>query len=164
MFGGIKKGALAIIVAGACILGTSAFAATIPSPVGAVNDYTNTLSQSQIAELNKGLKLLRDRKNSLQFVIAVVPNMQGEDIKPYANQMFHEWGIGKKGEDKGLLLVVAKTERKVRFETGYGLEGTLPDMVSAGIIRMFGPKLSAGDYFAAFNIAIKEIGLITNKN
>jgi len=82
-----------------------------------------------------------------QFAVVIVPTTGGESIEEFAVRQFQEWGIGGKEKDEGLLLVVALKERLMRFEVGYGLEGSLPDGRVGGIIRQtIRPAFRAGDY------------------
>lgn len=140
----------------------AATAAEIPSPKDVISDYTNTLDANQIRDLSLKAATIR-MAHKTQPVIAIVPDMGGEDVKKYANDMFKQWGIGKKGEDRGLLILVAKKERKIRIETGYGMEGDLPDSKTAMIIKKMGPDLSKGNYYVAFVIAFTEIDTMLKK-
>src|SRR6478752_1357939 len=104
---------------------------TFPTPTALVNDYTNTLSKMEKYTLEKKLEVMQKK---VQFVVAIVDNMNGDEVAPYANKMFKAWGVGKKGDDRGLLLLIAKTERKVRFEVGYGLEPVFTDHQSKDVL------------------------------
>ena len=80
-------------------------------------------------------------------MIATVPSLDGMPVEEYANKMFAEWGVGKKKADNGVLVVVATTDRAMRIEVGYGLEGILPDGLAGEIIRTeFTPRFKEGDY------------------
>jgi uncharacterized protein len=97
-----------------------------PKPVGLVNDFAKVLSPSlkrQIDELTRELL----KKTGIPLVVVTMPNIGGAEYNDYANRLYGEWGIGKKGEDKGVLIFVTIKERKMRIETGYGVEGILPD-------------------------------------
>lgn len=97
-----------------------------PRPVGAVNDYASVLSPKVKAAMES---LSREilQKTGASVVVVTVKNLEEDDINLYATELFANWGIGKKGQDKGVLILLALEERKVRIETGYGVEGILPD-------------------------------------
>jgi uncharacterized protein len=106
---------------------------SFPEPRGLVNDFANVISvekERRIAELTGELH----RRTGIPVVVVTVPEIHGEDYNEYANRLYEAWGIGKKGEDKGVLLFVTVRERKMRIEVGYGTEGVIPDGL-AGEIR-----------------------------
>jgi uncharacterized protein len=87
------------------------------------------------------------QKTGTAIVVAVVPTIGEGEVNDYVNRLYSSWGIGKKGEDKGVLIFVAVRERKMRIETGYGVEGILPDGLVGEIRdRYVVPYLSQGDY------------------
>ena len=91
-----------------------------------VNDYTGTLRGSQRDVLEAQLVDL-DRRTGAQIAVVVLATLDGGEVEDFANRLYEAWGIGKKGEDKGVLFLVALQDRKLRIEVGYGLEGVLPD-------------------------------------
>lgn len=124
-----------------------------PRPRGAVNDFANVIDQSNKAKMEA---LAREvlQKTGAAVVVATVPSIgENEDISLYVNKLYKEWGIGKKGEDKGVLIFLALKERKIRIETGYGAEGVLPDGLVGEILDTHVvPQLKAGNYgLALFN-------------
>jgi len=85
-----------------------------------------------------------------------------EDIVPYGTALFNEWGIGKKDKDNGVLLLVAKDQKKIRIEVGYGLDGALTDAISSRIIReKIIPAFNAGNYSQGISDAVTEIINVT---
>jgi uncharacterized protein len=113
---------------------------------GRVVDQANVISASQRASLEAKLKALDD-KSGIQFVVATVSSLDGEEIEPYANELFRLWKLGEAKKNNGLLFLVAPTEHKVRFEVGYGLEGTLTDAIGKIIItNAVAPRFKAGDF------------------
>lgn len=83
-------------------------------------------------------------KTGAELAVATFPNLGGEEIEPAATELFAAWGIGRKAENDGVLILLAREERRVRIEVGYGLEGPLPDgRVGSIIRRVMGPDLSA---------------------
>lgn len=100
--------------------------AEIPAAVGYVNDRADVISESRRAELEGFLDQLHT-KTGVQFAILTVTTCAPEEPSAYKTRVFKQWGIGNTERDDGLLMLVAMTERELKFETGYGLEGTLPD-------------------------------------
>ena len=98
----------------------------VPKPKGLVNDFAGVISpayREKIAAVAGELL----QKTGVPVVVATLPDSGGAEYNEYANRLYNAWGIGKKGEDKGVLIFVAVKERKMRIETGYGVEGILPD-------------------------------------
>src|SRR2546430_4392626 len=92
-----------------------------PSPQGYVTDAAGVLDPSSKAQLESHLAEF-ERQTSNEIAVATVPSLEGETIETYAVELFKRWGVGKKGKDNGILLLVAPNDRKVRIEVGYGLE------------------------------------------
>lgn len=101
-----------------------AYAVDYPSPVGYVNDFADIIRPADEARLNDLITDI-ERNTTVEIAVVTITSLQGEDIDMYAVKLFEKWGIGKKGTDNGLLILVAKDDRKYRIETGYGLEGTI---------------------------------------
>jgi uncharacterized protein len=115
-------------------------------PQGYVSDFANILTPEVRAEL-QALVRETEQRTSAEIAVVTVSSLDGETVEQYANRLFKEWGIGKKGADNGVLVLVAPSERKVRIEVGYGLEPVLPDGLAGQIIRSdFLPQFSNGDY------------------
>ena len=104
-----------------------------PKPGGLVNDFANVIPQSYEQKLTSITAELLN-KTGIPVVLVTMPDIGGADYNDYANRLYEAWGIGKRGEDKGVLIFVTIKERKMRIEVGYGLEGILPDGL-AGEIR-----------------------------
>ncbi|MBA4804470.1 MAG: TPM domain-containing protein [Brevundimonas sp.] len=105
-----------------------------PPLTGRVVDEARLLSPAKEAELSARLERL-EQDTTDQLVVVTVPDLQGYAIEDYGYRLGRAWGIGQAGEDNGVLLIVAPTERKVRIEVGYGLEPVLTDALSAMIIH-----------------------------
>jgi uncharacterized protein len=105
----------------------------VPPLTGRVVDQTGTLSSGDIASLTQTLRDLETRKGS-QIAILIVPTTDGEAIAPFALRVAEAWKIGRKKIDDGALLVIAKNDRHLRIEVGYGLEGALNDVTTKRII------------------------------
>src|ERR1700737_3544592 len=118
----------------------------VPPLSGRVVDQTGTLSSGDIARLTQTLKNLEARKGS-QVAVLIVPTTAPETIEQYSIRVAEAWKIGRKKIDDGALLVVAKNDRKLRIEVGYGLEGALNDVTAKRIIdEVITPKFRSGDF------------------
>ncbi len=123
-----------------------AAAGSFPAPKGAVNDFAGVIDASSTQTMeNLSREVLE--KTGTSVVVAVIKSVGDENPDDYANRLYQAWGIGKKGEDKGVLLFLALKERKIRIETGYGVEGILPDGLVGEILdRYVTPYLKNGEY------------------
>jgi uncharacterized protein len=120
-------------------------------------DLTNTLSESELKDLNIRLKTYED-STSNQLVALMIPTLGGYPIEEVANEIFTKNRIGTKKNDNGVLLLIAKNDRKLRIEVGYGLEGVLPDALCSSIIRnVIVPRLKAEQYYLAISDGINAI-------
>jgi uncharacterized protein len=97
-----------------------------PKPRGLVNDFANVIPATYEQKIQAITHELL-QKTSISVVVVTMPDIGGAEYNDYANRLYSAWGIGKKGEDKGVLIFATIQERKMRIETGYGLEGILPD-------------------------------------
>ena len=122
-----------------------------------VVDTTNTLSAAELAQLEQQALALQQRKGS-QLQILIVASTQPEDIAAYTQRVFDAWKLGRKGADDGVLLVVAKDDHRVRIQTGYGLEGAIPDAAAGRIIQEYlVPKFRANDYAGGITDASAQL-------
>ncbi len=135
----------------------AALAANFPALTGRVVDDAHILSPVAVADLERKLAEL-EQKSGIQLVVATVPSLGGEEIEPYANELFRAWKLGEAKKNNGVLLLVAPKERRVRIEVGYGLEGTLTDAVSSLIIaNAIAPRFKAGDYSGGVTRGVDDI-------
>jgi uncharacterized protein len=135
---------IAALTAG--FLAARAYAAAPPRPQGWVNDYAQVLDARVRLQLNQLLIRLNEATGA-EIAVLTVPSLDGRDIETYATDTYRAWGIGKKGKDNGVLILVALEEREVRIETGYGLEAILPDGKCGEIIReSMIPQFKTGDF------------------
>ncbi|QXO71225.1 TPM domain-containing protein [Morganella morganii] len=123
-----------------------------------VIDSTGLLTRPQFAQLNRQLTEYElSRNDGSQFVVFIVPSTGGESIETFAHRAFNTWKIGRKGQNNGLLLVVAVNDRNLRFEIGYGLEGILPDVSAGRIIRhRITPEFKNGHYFTGIEAGVTD--------
>ncbi len=113
----------------------------------AVNDFANVLDAQNAARMEALAREVLEKTGTAVVVATVKEIGENEDYRMYANGLYQAWGIGKKGEDKGVLIFLAVKERRIRIETGYGVEGILPDGRTGEILDKYViPALRAGDY------------------
>jgi uncharacterized protein len=138
-----------------------AFAASadvaVPPLSGRVVDQTGTLSSGDMARLTQTLRDFEARKGS-QIAVLIVPTTAPETIEQYSIRVAEAWKIGRKKIDDGALLVIAKDDRKLRIEVGYGLEGALTDVTARRIIdEIITPKFKSGDFAGGISAGIDRI-------
>lgn len=122
-----------------------------------VHDDANILSPAGKAQLEAVLKAERD-STSNQIAVLLIPSLEGDDIDDYANRVFHEWKLGDEKKDNGVLFLIALQDRKMRIETGYGLEGVLTDALSSRINRNeVAPYFRTGDYEGGVKAGVSAI-------
>ncbi|WP_316830988.1 TPM domain-containing protein [Pedobacter aquatilis] len=134
------------------------FAQDFPAkPTTLVNDYTNVLSASQKEALEQKLVAFDD-SSSTQIAIAIVKSVGDYDINEYAVELGRKWGVGQSGKNNGIMIVVAVGDRKISIQTGYGVEGALPDIYAKRIIdNDIKPNFKAGDYYAGLDAGTTSI-------
>lgn len=124
----------------------AAFALTFPALTGRIVDQANIIPAATRSAIETKLADL-EAKSGIQLVVATVNSLEGQEIEPYANQLFRTWGLGEKTKNNGVLMLVAPNERRVRIEVGYGLEGTLTDALTKVIItNAIAPRFKEKDY------------------
>ncbi len=129
----------------------------VPPLKSRVTDLTATLTQPQQAQLEQTLTDFETHKGS-QVAVLIVPTTDDESIEQYAVRVEEAWKLGRKGVDDGVLLVVAKDDRKLHIEVGYGLEGALPDAIAKRIIEEdITPRFKENDFFGGINNGVGSI-------
>jgi uncharacterized protein len=129
----------------------------VPPLSGRVVDQTGTLSAGDISSLTQTLKDLETRKGS-QVAVLIVPTTEPESIEQYSIRVAEAWKIGRKKIDDGALLLVAKNDRKLRIEVGYGLEGALNDATAKRIIdEIITPRFRSGDFAGGISAGVDRI-------
>lgn len=126
-------------------------------PGGFVNDFAGMLTNDQKNALeNKLVSFERESGNEISIV--TISNLGGDTIENFAVKLFQDWGIGKKGNDNGILVLIAKEDKKMRIEVGYGLEGTLTDAQSFWIIdKIMKPAFQQENYYQGIEGAVDKI-------
>jgi uncharacterized protein len=149
-----KASLLALLV---CWAFAAAADVAVPPLVGRVVDQTATLSSGDVASLQQTLKDFEARKGS-QIAVLIVPTTAPETIEQYSLRVAEAWKIGRKKIDDGAVVVVAKDDRKLRIEVGYGLEGALTDVTSKRIIdEVITPKFRSGDFAGGISAGVDRI-------
>lgn len=118
-----------------------------PSPPKLVNDFTNTLTPDQKQALENKLVAIND-STSTQIAVVIIPSLNGNDISDYNVKLGRAWGVGGKEFSNGVVLLIAKDDRKLNIATGYGVEGALPDITCKHIIdEVIVPNFKGDDYY-----------------
>ena len=129
----------------------------VPPLVGRVTDQTATLTPEQKATLEQTLQAFEAKKGS-QIAVLIIPSTAPETIEQYALRVAEQWKLGRKKVDDGAVLVVAKTDRALRIEVGYGLEGALNDATSKRIIsEIITPRFKQGDFYGGITAGVEQI-------
>ncbi|MDD1750490.1 MAG: TPM domain-containing protein [Methanothrix sp.] len=123
-------------------------------PLNHVVDLAGIIDDGSEAQLDGYLTEL-EQKTTAQFIVLTVTSLEGESLEDFSLATAHDkWKLGQKGKDNGILLVVALNDKKYRFETGYGLEGILPDSLTGSIGREYlVPNFRKGDYSTGITAA-----------
>lgn len=145
-----------ILVLLALCLSSTAFAYTPPVPTGYVTDTTGKLSAASKKSLNAKITNY-NRATSNEIGVLVIPTIGDENISDVTHDTFKTWKLGKSGLDNGVLIVIALESRKLRIQTGKGVEGDLPDIVTSDIINLMKPALKTNDVATALNVAVDNI-------
>lgn len=125
-------------------------------PTGYVNDFARVLDVQTAADLDNLCREV-DQKTNAQIAVVTVHSLDGSDIESYAVNLFHQWGIGPKGKDRGVLILVAVNDRKYRIEVGYGLEPILPDGKVGSFGREAVPLLRQSNYSQAVSLMTTRV-------
>jgi len=128
-----------------------------PRPASRVSDSAGVLTPSTLAELESLLMAL-EKDTTAEVIVATTASLGGTSVEEYGNRVFKEWQIGKAALDNGVLVLVAPTERQMRIEVGYGLEGVIPDGLAGTIIRDdFMPDFRNGNYDAGILTGVQRV-------
>jgi uncharacterized protein len=129
----------------------------VPALQHRVTDLTQTLTPEQQSQLEAKLAAFEQQKGS-QIAVLIVPSTKPEEIEQYSIRVVDVWKLGREKQDDGVLLLVAKDDRKMRIEVGYGLEGAIPDLIAKRIIsEIMVPSFRQGDYYGGINNAVEQV-------
>jgi len=153
----VANNVVVLVMVVVCLLAFTAMAhaeVAVPALKARVTDLTGTLTAQQTQQLEAQLAALEQRKGA-QIVVLMLPSTQPEDIADYSTRVFDQWKLGRKNVDDGVLVVVAKDDHRAMIETGYGLEGAIPDAAASRIIREYmSPKFRVGDFYGGLDDAV----------
>jgi uncharacterized protein len=133
---------------------------SLPKPTDYVSDYAHVLSPESIAQLDSICAQLDHSQANSQIAVVTVQSLNGDDAADYANELEDKWKMGKKGSDKGVLVLLAVGDHKYRIDVGYGLEGILNDAKVGDIGREMVPYLRSGDYDSAVTLAVGQVAQV----
>ncbi|WP_440999159.1 TPM domain-containing protein [Fodinibius sp. SL11] len=141
-----------------CLMPTLLSAQNLPSqPVGHVNDFANMLTSGERQQLEQKLRNYRDTTTTV-ISVATLQNLGGISIEEAATTLFNDWKMWEDNKDNGVLILIARQERKMRIEVGYGLEGAIPDVMAGRIIReILTPSFKNGDYYGGLDRATSAL-------
>ena len=142
----------------AAIVAATAWAQVqVPDLSRRVTDLTQTLAPEQVATLESQLAAFEAQRGS-QIAILIVPTTQPEDIAQFAIRVAEQWKIGRKDISDGVILIVAKADRRTRIEVGYGLEGAIPDVLAKRIADDYmAPHFREGDFYTGLTVGVEQI-------
>jgi uncharacterized protein len=130
---------------------------TAEKPQGYVSDFAGVVDAASRQRLEQYCTTLQTA-TGVQIAIVTVPGLNGEPVDQFANDLFRKWGVGQKGKDNGVLLLLAIADRRNRLELGYGLEPAITDGLAGDVLRSMTPYLRAGRYGDALLEGTNEIG------
>lgn len=146
----------------ALVVTAAAAVVAVPPFTAYVTDQTATLTREQAQALEQKLSGFANRKGS-QVAVLIVPTTAPESIEQYSIRVAEQWKLGRKGVDDGALLLVAKNDRTMRIEVGYGLEGVLPDAINKRIIaEVITPYFQKGDFAGGINAGVDQMIKLIN--
>jgi len=134
-----------------------AFDLTNLKPQGYVSDFSGVVDAASRSQLERyGAEL--EQATGAQIALVTVPTLDGEPVEDVANSLFRKWGVGKKGQDTGIMLLLVTGDRRSRLEVGYGLEPIIPDGYAGELLRDMRPALRENRYGEALMVAAQAIG------
>jgi uncharacterized protein len=142
-----------------CALSASLLALDLKKlkPEGYVSDFAHVVDSQSRLQLEAYCGRL-ERLTGVQMALVTLPSLDGEPIEEVSNDLFRQWGVGKKGKDEGIMLLLAVRDHRDRIEVGYGLEPILPDGFDGSILRNIRPFLQQGNYGQAMMSGAVQIG------
>lgn len=153
----LRTGAVGTLLLALLILPVARALIPIPPLQGHVTDLTKTLSSEQTATLEQSLSAFEARKG-VQIAVLMLPSTLPEAIEPFSMRVAEQWKLGRKKVDDGVILVIAKADRTLRIEVGYGLEGVLTDLNSQRIINnIIVPHFREDDIYGGISAGVADI-------
>ncbi|HPI03686.1 MAG TPA: TPM domain-containing protein [Candidatus Goldiibacteriota bacterium] len=129
-------------------------------PTGWVNDFAGIMDQASVQKIETLINSL-NQQTTAEIAVVIIQSLEGNDLNDFTNTLFEQWGVGKKGKDNGIMLLVALSERQVRIEVGYGLEGAVTDGMAGSIIReVIAPAFRQSDYSGGIYGAVYKLSSI----
>jgi uncharacterized protein len=150
----LAQGLLPALLCSTCLV---ALDLTKLKPQGYVSDFAKVLDQGARAQLETYCARV-EQATGVQMAIVTLDSLDGQPVEDVSNALYRQWGIGKKGKDEGILLLIAIKDHKDRIEVGYGLEPNLPDGFVGSVLREARPLLRQGAYGAGLFAAAEEMG------
>ena len=133
----------------------------VPPLRGRVNDYAKLLPQERAVALEAQLEKF-EQETGHQIAVLTIPSLEGDSLEDFSIRVAETWKIGKKGFDNGAILLIARDDRRLRIEVGYGLEGVMPDAIASRIIReVITPRFRSGDYAGGIEAGVNSILKVT---
>lgn len=126
-------------------------------PEGYLSDFARVVDPASKAEIERYCRAIENATGA-QVALVTLENLQGEPVEDVANSLFRKWGIGQKGKDEGILLLLSVSDRRSRLEVGYGLEPYIPDGFAGSLLREMRPALRESHYGDALLAAAHQIG------
>ncbi|MCP4580887.1 MAG: TPM domain-containing protein [candidate division Zixibacteria bacterium] len=154
----MKKNLLPLIII--CLLASIAFADELPKPRGYVNDFAGIIDGGRAQQIESACASI-ERTTGVEISVVTIDSLRNYSIEEMGLRFLEEWGVGQKGKDNGVVILIAMTDREIRIENGYGIEEVLPDGKAGEIIRYeIGPRFKQGDYGGGLLAAVYKIGKI----
>ncbi len=126
-------------------------------PQGYISDFAQVVDASSRAQLEAYCGVV-EHSTGAQMALVTIPSLEGEPIEDVANAIFHDWGVGRKGSDEGIMLLLSVGDRRSRLEVGYGIEPIVPDGMAGRILREMRPALQQQQFGEAMMAAAETIG------
>jgi uncharacterized protein len=153
----VKKLSTVLALAVVCAVAAYAVDFTALQPQGYVSDFAGVVDAGSRARLEQYCAVL-EKSTGVQMALVTVPSLSGEPVDDVANALFRKWGIGQKGKNDGVLLLLSIQDRRSRLELGYGLEPDITDGMAGDTLRAMAPYLREGRYGDAFLEAASDVG------
>jgi uncharacterized protein len=128
-------------------------------PTDYVNDFARVLDQNAIAQMDEICRQIEEKAHA-QITVVTVRSLDGADVESYAVDLFHQWGVGSKSTNRGVLILYAIDDHRARIEVGYGLEPILPDGKTGGFQREAIPLMRAGNYSQALLLVTSRVAQV----